>query len=255
MTATQQLTVCTMSATLPASSARPRTGIEDFAAETLRFVAAMTAADGIAMHLFDENAQRIWLGSRGIPGQFRTRYYDGLMWRIDPLATVRMGVSTCPLVVLGAAERQCDQPTVHRYRSFLGAFGIVDAAEMVFASDGDHIGGISLLWTRPVDDSSRREHDSLQSLQRYIQLSFRQALQGTPIGWRKTLARVYRLTRREVQIVELVCAGHTNAELAQALDLSLATVKTHLLHVFEKLGVSNRAALVQRALGTISLPN
>ena len=63
----QQLTVLTMRATLPASSARPRTGIEDFAAETLRFVAAMTAADGIAMHLFDENAQRIWLGSRESP--------------------------------------------------------------------------------------------------------------------------------------------------------------------------------------------
>ena len=177
------------------------------------------------------------------------------MWRIDPLATVRMGASTCPLVVLGAAERHCDRPTADRYRSFLGAFGIVDAAEMVFANDGDNIGGISLLWTRPMDDSSRREHDSLQSLRRYIQLSFHQALQGTPIGWRKTLVNVYRLTRREVQIVELVCAGHTNAKLAQLLDLSLATVKTHLLHVFEKLGVSNRAALVQRALGASSLPN
>ena len=247
--------VCPMRATVPPSSARPRTGIEDFAAETLRFVADMTTADGIAMHLFDENAQRIWLGSRGIPGQFRTAYYDGLMWRIDPLASVRMGVGTCPLVQLGAAERQCDRPALHRYRSFLGTFGIVDAAEMVFASDGDHIGGISLLWARRTDDASKREHDFLQSLHRYIQLTFRQALQGTPIGWRKTLVRVYRLTRREVQIVELACAGHTNAELAEALGLSLATVKTHLLHIFEKLGVANRAALVQRALGTGSLPN
>jgi DNA-binding CsgD family transcriptional regulator len=244
-----------MRATVPASSVRPRTGIEDFAAETLRFVAEMTAADGIAMHLFDENAQRIWLGSRGIPGQFRTAYYDGLMWRIDPLAAVRMGVGTCPLVELGAAERQCERPAMHRYRAFLGNFGIVDAAEMVFARDGDHMGGISLLWTRRTDDSSRREHDFLQSLHRYVQLSFRQALQGTPIGWRKTLARVYRLTRREVQIVELVCAGHTNAQLAQSLELSLATVKTHLLHVFEKLGVANRAALVQRALATTAPPN
>jgi len=244
-----------MRATVPASSARPRTGIEDFAAETLRFVAEMTAADGIAMHLFDENAQRIWLGSWGIPGHFRSAYYDGLMWRIDPLAAVRMGMGNCPLVGLGTAERQCERPAVHSYRAFLGSFGIVDAAEMVFASEGDHIGGVSLLWTHGSDDSCRREHDFLQCLHRYVQVSFRQALRATPIGWRKTLARIYRLTRREVQIVELVCAGHTNAELAQALDLSLATVKTHLLHVFEKVGVANRAALVQRALGTGSVPN
>jgi DNA-binding CsgD family transcriptional regulator len=244
-----------MRATVLPSSARQPTGIEDFAAETLTFVREMTSADGITMHVFDENAQRIWLGSRGIPGRFRSAYYDGVMWRIDPLAAVRMGGGSCPLVELGAAERHCDRPNVHRYRSFLGSFGIVDAAEMVFASDGgEHLGGISLLWTHRVERSARREHDLLQSLQRYIQLSFRKALQGTPIGWRRTVARVYRLTRREVQIVELVCAGHSNAQLAQHLDLSVATVKTHLQHVFEKLGVSKRAALVRRALGTSSWP-
>ncbi len=56
------------------------------------------------------------------------------------------------------------------------------------------------------------------------------------------------LTERELEIVQLVCQGLTNARIAQRLAIGLATVKTHLLHVFEKLGVSTRAELVSRCI-------
>jgi DNA-binding NarL/FixJ family response regulator len=51
------------------------------------------------------------------------------------------------------------------------------------------------------------------------------------------------LTSREHQIASLVCKGCTNAEIAKLLGVSLATVKTHLLRVFSKTNVNNRAAL------------
>ncbi len=41
-----------------------------------------------------------------------------------------------------------------------------------------------------------------------------------------------------------VAHGNTNAETTRALHISTATVKTHLLHVYAKLGVSDRAAAV-----------
>jgi ATP/maltotriose-dependent transcriptional regulator MalT len=52
-------------------------------------------------------------------------------------------------------------------------------------------------------------------------------------------------------VVELVCAGQTNCELGRLLRISLATVKSHLSSIFQKLGVRNRAALVQRTLGSV----
>ena len=55
------------------------------------------------------------------------------------------------------------------------------------------------------------------------------------------------LSQRELEVLELVAAGTTNREAAARLFISEATVKTHLLHIYAKLGVSDRAAAVAEA--------
>jgi DNA-binding NarL/FixJ family response regulator len=55
------------------------------------------------------------------------------------------------------------------------------------------------------------------------------------------------LSARELEVLGLVAAGNTNREAAARLFISEATVKTHLLHIYEKLGVSDRAAAVAEA--------
>jgi len=55
------------------------------------------------------------------------------------------------------------------------------------------------------------------------------------------------LSQRELEILELVAAGSTNREAAARLFISEATVKTHLLHIYAKLGVGDRAAAVAEA--------
>jgi two-component system response regulator NreC len=56
------------------------------------------------------------------------------------------------------------------------------------------------------------------------------------------------LTEREVDTLKLIALGHTNAEIAQKLYLSVRTVETHRAHIQRKLGRSTRAELVQYAL-------
>ena len=55
------------------------------------------------------------------------------------------------------------------------------------------------------------------------------------------------LFAREQEVLELVARGATNREAARQLFVSEATVKTHLLHVYAKLGVNDRAAAVAEA--------
>jgi DNA-binding NarL/FixJ family response regulator len=55
------------------------------------------------------------------------------------------------------------------------------------------------------------------------------------------------LSRRELEILRLVAAGTTNRDAAAKLLISEATVKTHLLNIYAKLGVSDRAAAVAEA--------
>jgi DNA-binding NarL/FixJ family response regulator len=52
---------------------------------------------------------------------------------------------------------------------------------------------------------------------------------------------------RELEVLQLIAAGSTNREVAERLFISEATVKTHLLHLFAKLGVNDRAAAVGAA--------
>ncbi|MDQ7805622.1 response regulator transcription factor [Amycolatopsis sp. A133] len=52
------------------------------------------------------------------------------------------------------------------------------------------------------------------------------------------------LSQRELEVLTLVARGSTNKEAAKKLFISEATVKTHLVHVYAKLGVNDRAAAV-----------
>ncbi len=64
------------------------------------------------------------------------------------------------------------------------------------------------------------------------------------------------LTAREVEVLGQVAKGASNADIAASLFISEATVKTHLLHIFAKLGVDDRTAAVMAALerGILRLP-
>jgi len=55
------------------------------------------------------------------------------------------------------------------------------------------------------------------------------------------------LSQRELQVLGLIARGTTNREAAARLFISEATVKTHLLHIYAKLGVNDRAAAVAAA--------
>jgi DNA-binding NarL/FixJ family response regulator len=56
-----------------------------------------------------------------------------------------------------------------------------------------------------------------------------------------------QLSARELEVLTLVAAGNSNRAIAAALFISESTVKTHLLHVFEKLEVADRTRAVTRA--------
>jgi two-component system response regulator NreC len=56
------------------------------------------------------------------------------------------------------------------------------------------------------------------------------------------------LSEREIEVLRLIALGHTNAEIAEQLFISVRTVETHRAHIQQKLGVSSRAELVRSAL-------
>ena len=95
--------------------------------------------------------------------------------------------------------------------------------------------------------------------------AIRAAARGEPVLAPSVTARLMQrakspsqaaLSGREIEVLELVARGRSNRELAKDLHLSEATVKSHLIHIFDKLGVADRTAAVTVALerGILRLP-
>jgi DNA-binding CsgD family transcriptional regulator len=60
------------------------------------------------------------------------------------------------------------------------------------------------------------------------------------------------LTRRELEILALVAAGHPTVEIAQQLRIRPATIKTHLTSVYRKIGAKNRVQATRHYLHQLS---
>jgi len=103
--------------------------------------------------------------------------------------------------------------------------------------------GISV--SRAKADYSDAEVELLTRLGPHLQRGFHRAqtlaqLRGAPR--RASAWHDVELTPRESEILRWVATGRTNGAIADLLGVGAATVKTHLEHIFHKLGVSNRAA-------------
>jgi ATP/maltotriose-dependent transcriptional regulator MalT len=70
------------------------------------------------------------------------------------------------------------------------------------------------------------------------------ALPAMPVGERL----IEPLTRRELEILGLVCDGYSNQEISDRTDISVPTVKYHLLNIFGKLSVRRRTQAVAVAV-------
>ncbi len=67
-------------------------------------------------------------------------------------------------------------------------------------------------------------------------------------------ARLMGISGREIEVLELLGGGASNKEIASALHITEGTVKNHLTHVFEKLGVTDRTQAALRAREAGLLP-
>jgi DNA-binding NarL/FixJ family response regulator len=79
---------------------------------------------------------------------------------------------------------------------------------------------------------------------------------SSPIGGSESTT-LFKLTAREQEVLKLIARGMSNKEIAHSLSITEKTVKTHVSHVLDKLGLSDRtqAAIyaVKRGLGSASV--
>ncbi|MBR0954057.1 helix-turn-helix transcriptional regulator [Bradyrhizobium canariense] len=93
----------------------------------------------------------------------------------------------------------------------------------------------------------RRSHMRSGLIQRAAAALFVTSASGPPRLPYDALNQLYDLTPAEIRIFELICEGHTRDAISSLLGVSVSTVKSHLIHVFEKTGSRRQVDLVRLA--------
>jgi DNA-binding CsgD family transcriptional regulator len=177
----------------------------------------------------------------GVPMEFHRQYLER-MNQHDPLHVRHMIPTGRPVARLAEQMAFVQASDATAYGLFSSQFGIGDMVEFFFRRNERIVAGMSVMWR-----NGSRVPENVMALaakmHEYMEFNLLRDLQIEPKTAASKVAR-FGLTAREQEVIELLCCGRTNREIGDCLQISLATVKTHLLHIFEKLGVENRSAVV-----------
>lgn len=138
------------------------------------------------------------------------------------------------------------------YRNFITPEGFRYVARIELMDGSTPIGQFVLLNTAEEGDFDNGFIGLCNTLAKHLSLKARQlqrAAEVTSLGLSKApeeLKRLYGLSDRECEIALLIANGLSDREISEALVISTSTVRKHVHNTYEKMGVNNRAAFVQK---------
>ena len=172
--------------------------------------------------------------------------YRNGMDKCDPLNVARLVHSGKRVSTLRTDRNLAPADDADRYECYLHEGGIRDVVDLMFWHGDFAFAGLGILKGNGDPPICADTLALAATMQRYIECTFMRhpRVQGRILH--RDLERSYNLTPREIEICDLVRRGCTNLDVAEELGIGLATVKTHVMHIFDKLGIENRTSLAAR---------
>ena len=211
-------------------------------------LADLVPLDGAVFYGVDPNGEAVdhelfRLRHECLP-DYRERFH-----RIDPCHPRRFAAGGDHLVRLRDLLAPSSFARSEYYREFFRRLGIRHEVELFVRDRGRIVAGLSLLRSARRGDFADGEIEAIARVRPFLELAI--GARARARSFESVLAGDFALSRREIEVVRLLATGARNEEIARALFVSLPTVKTHLQHVFDKMGVRSRTELAARvhALG------
>lgn len=127
------------------------------------------------------------------------------------------------------------------FSEFMSRWGILDTVE-VYLHTADRIAlGFSLFLGKNQRNFLTEDMKKLEHLYAFMQFSLEAHLSSPQQKIFDTICDSYLLTTKERMVVEQIMEGLPNKSIANNLCCGLSTIKTHLQHIFEKMGVNSKA--------------
>lgn len=136
------------------------------------------------------------------------------------------------------------------YLDYLKPAGFVYVAGVSIADQGACIGAFTLYRTDRYGDFTDKDLYTLKQLLPHLQNKLTAETEAVEYSVEKSkrssyyLSREFNLSKREIQILRLLCDGKNNGEISARLSISVNTVKKHVSNIFGKLNVDSRTQLI-----------
>ncbi|MDQ9035752.1 helix-turn-helix transcriptional regulator [Acinetobacter seifertii] len=153
------------------------------------------------------------------------------VWQFDDPITAQLRKRQKPTFVTEVMPL-ADLKKTPYYNEFLRAYGLYHGINIYFVRNGMDIGDLRIWHEKDADMFGEREKRILSLLEPY----FTQALPTS-------LSSQYGLTSREQEVVRLVSKGLSDKDVANLLDISFTTLRTHLNNSMRKIGCNNRTEM------------
>ncbi|KVD93568.1 helix-turn-helix transcriptional regulator [Burkholderia ubonensis] len=207
---------------------------------------AFASPSAIVFYRLDASGEPADFELFGMPESMH-RTYVARYRMLDPLHPSRCAAGEDAVVTLASQLPDERREASAYWTRFLRRHDVVDVVEIWLRDAGVTVGAFSLLRFGATGEGAAgrfapSEIDALAHLQPVAEAALSPLLRV-----RRGIHRIgceERLTYREEQIARLVRDGRSNKEIARDLALGQPTIKTHLMRMYRKLGVSNRTELV-----------
>lgn len=221
----------------------------NFREEVARRMCAWIGGEGAWFHTVDPTlplSHGSWLGLDLAPVERARVGWAAYSVELAPLMQAAIADGTADTTeVFG--ERARDRGPF--FRDVARPLGIARSLWLGLAGGG-HLASIGI--ARSHGDFRRAPRAALRALLPVLTLADRALASTASLARARPSAQVLALVSpRQRQVIELVVLGHTNADIALALGLSINTVRNQLAATFRKVGVSTRAELVGLVLGAL----
>ena len=130
------------------------------------------------------------------------------------------------------------------YREFMAPRHYNHDVDVFFRNGGKIIAVLTVVRDNILGAFTGEELLLLQRIQPFLEYSLNSVYLPRRFSERELFSNRFLFTERELDVVEVVMAGSDIKTVASELNLSQATVKTHLQHIFEKTGVHSTRELI-----------
>lgn len=212
---------------------------QKFSYETLSFLKKNMQCSAAVFTWFDHISDVPTHFSDGFDEKIISHYYDKYVDN-DPISHINL-INNQSLIARLTPDL-LEQEHTEKYQDFMHDYHLKDEADVILWAGGAPLASIALM--KMEDDCPFQSDLNLEQICQFIQFNFELLPTIKKINLQSHLKSQFNLTPKETLIAELLCQGYANKEIASHLYVEPATVKTHLINIFDKLKVNSRTQAV-----------